>query len=55
MQEGVMRDGKIYTKSVNRATPGIRDIEEVFAGHFGEGTLVLCDGAKSYGVLSGGL
>jgi transposase-like protein len=53
VQTGVMRDGKIYTKSVNRATPGVRDIEKAFAGHFGRGTLVLCDGAKSYGALSG--
>jgi transposase-like protein len=53
IQAGVMRNGKIYTQTVNRATPRSEDVRRALAGHIGVGTLVLCDGAKSYSALSG--
>jgi len=49
---GVERNGKIYTKTANRSTPGKDDVTEIFNGHIGNETLILCDGAKSFGVLS---
>lgn len=49
---GISRDGGIITKTVNRATPSKQDITEVFRGHIGISTLVLCDGAKSIATLS---
>lgn len=52
VQAGVMRDGKIYTKSVNRATPSADDVRKAFDGHLTDQALVLCDGAKSYNALA---
>jgi transposase-like protein len=49
---GVKRGGGIYTKTVNRATPTSENINEVFAAHITQGSLVLCDGAKSFKSLS---
>lgn len=51
VQAGVERSGSIFTKTVNRATPGSKDVKEAFEGHIAGETLVLCDGAKSYGAL----
>lgn len=48
---GVQRDGKAVVKAVNRATPSKDEIKEVFADTINKGSLVLSDGAKSYGVL----
>jgi transposase-like protein len=49
---GVEREGKIYTKTVNRATPTPANINEVFGEHLAQNTLVLCDGAKGFNVLA---
>jgi hypothetical protein len=49
---GVSRDGAVFTKTVNRATPSKENISEAFKDHIGESTLVLCDGAKCFTALS---
>jgi transposase-like protein len=49
---GVSRDGAIFTKTVNRATPSKENILEIFKNHIGQSTLVLCDGAKCFTALS---
>jgi transposase-like protein len=49
---GLERKGKIYTKTVNRATPPSKNIKEVFYKHIEWKTLVLCDGAKGFNILS---
>jgi len=45
------RDGENIAKTVNRATPTKAEISEVYAGKISEQTLILCDGAGSFGVL----
>jgi hypothetical protein len=45
---GVSRDGAVFTKTVNRATPSKENISEIFKNHIGKSTLVLCDGAKGF-------
>lgn len=45
---GVERKGSAMALTVNRAKPSSKELEEVFKGHIKEGTLVLCDGLKSY-------
>ena len=50
---GVAEDGACVSRAVNRASPKKKDILEVFGGRVGDGTLVLCDGAKSYNALDG--
>jgi transposase-like protein len=49
---GIERKGKVYTKTVNRSTPTSANIKEVFDEHITQDALVLCDGAKSFKVLS---
>jgi hypothetical protein len=49
---GVSRDGAIFTKTVNRATPSKENISEIFENHIGKSMLVLCDGAKGFTALS---
>jgi transposase-like protein len=49
---GVERDGKVIAKTVNRATPSKEDISDVFGERIQKTALVLCDGAKGYGVLT---
>jgi transposase-like protein len=49
---GVSRSGQIYTRSANRALPSKTEVEEIFDGHIGAETLILCDGAKGIGSLS---
>jgi transposase-like protein len=49
---GVGRDGKAIARTVNRATPSTENITEVFGNRVDQMSLVLCDGAKSYNVLS---
>jgi transposase-like protein len=45
------RDGGTVAKAVNRATAGKTDISNVLGTHVSSKTVVLSDGAKSYGVL----
>lgn len=49
---GVSRGGAIFTRTANRATPSKENISEIFGGHIGKSTLVLCDGAKGFTALS---
>ena len=49
---GVSRDGQIYTKTANRAVPSKTEVEDIFDGHIGPESLILCDGAKGIGSLS---
>ena len=44
---GVSREGKIYTKTLNRATPSKEVVFQIFEGRIGRSALILCDGAKS--------
>ena len=48
---GVQRKGCVIAETVNRAKPSSQELQEVFKGHISEGTLVLCDGLKSYNAL----
>jgi len=48
---GIERDGRAIATSVNRATAGKDDIEQVFGRHVGNTTVILSDGAKGYNVL----
>jgi transposase-like protein len=50
---GVDREGNAYSVSMSRATPSSDDISGAFSGHIDKSSLVMCDGAKSYGVLTG--
>ena len=45
---GVQRGGGAIAKTVNRAKPSSKEIQSVFDGHIAEGSLILCDGLKSY-------
>ncbi len=45
---GVQRGGCAIAGTVNRAKPSSRELQEIFGGHISEGTLILCDGLKSY-------
>ena len=49
---GIERDGKAVAKTTNRATPSKEDISGIFSDRIQKTALVLCDGAKSYGVLA---
>lgn len=44
----VDRDGNAYAKTVNRASPTVEELKEVFAGRLTPGTLAVCDGLKAY-------
>lgn len=48
---GVQRNGASLAQTVNRAKPSKEELLEVFEGHICDGTLLLCDGLKSYPVL----
>lgn len=48
---GVDRAGRVFAKTVNRATPSAEEVAEVFGGRIEEGSLVLTDGARSYSAL----
>jgi len=49
---GIERNGKAVAKTTNRATPSKKDISGIFSDRIKNTALVLCDGAKSYGVLA---
>lgn len=48
---GIQRDGGALAEAVNRAKPDSAELLEVYKGHLEDGTLLLCDGLKSYGIL----
>lgn len=48
---GVQRNGGAVAESVNRAKPDGTELQEVYDGHLADGTLVLCDGLRSYNAL----
>ena len=48
---GIQRDGGAIAEAVNRAKPDSGELLEVYKGHLEDGTLLLCDGLKSYRVL----
>lgn len=48
---GVQRDGSAFCQTVNRATPGKKDLVSVFGQRMGEEALILYDGAPSYAAL----
>ena len=48
---GLDRTGRVFAKTVNRATPSSEEVAEVFGGRIEEGSLVLTDGARSYSTL----
>lgn len=48
---GVQRNGASMAHSVNRAKPSGDELLQVFSDHICDGTLLLCDGLRSYPVL----
>lgn len=48
---GIQRNGFAYAASVNRAKPNAEELKELFKEHIAQGTLILCDGLKSYRAL----
>jgi transposase-like protein len=49
---GIERDGGAFSMAVNRASPTKDEIMRVFGGKVSSQTLILCDGSKSYDILS---
>lgn len=49
---GVQRGAGIIASTVNRARPSIKEVQMVFNGHIGDGTLLLCDGLNAYPALT---
>lgn len=45
---GVRRNGGAVAEATNRAKPDHTELEQVYSGHLHDGTLVLCDGLKTY-------
>lgn len=48
---GIQRDGGAVVEAVNRAKPDSSELEQVYNGHLGNDSLILCDGLKSYNIL----
>ena len=49
---GIQRNGAAYAATINRAKPDANELAELFKAHIAQGTLALCDGLKSYNVLT---
>ena len=49
---GIGRESGAVAVSVNRAKPDESELKAAFNGYLDENTLVLCDGLRSYGILS---
>lgn len=49
---GVQRDGGAVAEAVNRAKPDNSELEQVYAGHIGMDSLLLCDGLAGYASLA---
>lgn len=50
---GIQRKGDALAATVNRTKPSAKELVSIFEGHIADGTLVLCDGLRSYHVLPG--
>lgn len=50
---GIQRKGNALAATVNRAKPSAKELLHIFEGHIANGTLVLCDGLRSYHALPG--
>ena len=48
---GIERNGAAYAATINRAKPDANELAQLFENHISDGTLVLCDGLKSYNIL----
>ena len=48
---GIQRNGSAYAASANRAKPDAEELKGLFREHIAQGTLILCDGLKSYRAL----
>lgn len=48
---GVQRSGEAISEAVNRAKPNQRELQQVYKGHIKDGSLLLCDGLRSYSSL----
>lgn len=48
---GIQRGAGAIAAAVNRARPSIEEVQKVFDGHIGDGTLLLCDGLNAYPAL----
>lgn len=49
---GIQRNGSAYAATINRAKPDAEELTCLFKHHISKGTLILCDGLKSYNVLA---
>ncbi len=49
---GVQRDGGAAAGAVNRAKPDNSELEQVYTGHIGKDSLLLCDGLHGYASLA---
>lgn len=49
---GIQRNGSAYAATVNRAKPSADELAELFGERIAQGTLALCDGLKSYHILT---
>ena len=48
---GIQRNGSVIAQTVNRAKPTCEELEQIFAGHIADNTVILTDGLKSYNTL----
>lgn len=50
---GIQRNGDAIAATINRAKPSAAELISIFDGHIADGTLVLCDGLRSYHAFPG--
>ena len=48
---GIQRKGDAYAATINRAKPDSEELKALFEGHIADGSLILCDGLRSYNIL----
>ncbi len=48
---GIQRNGDAYAATINRAKPSAEELKLLFEHRIADGTLILCDGLRSYNVL----
>ena len=44
---GIQRGAGVVAEAVNRTGPSIKEVQQVFKGHIGDGALLLCDGLNA--------
>ena len=49
---GVQRNGAAIAETVNRAKPDVSELQQIYSRRIEDGTLLLCDGLKSYASLA---